>query len=140
MTKYFITFIHDKSRKTIVYFLKCKSEVSWGKELKSSKVMEVENTFLMNLKNFVNNTISLNFWDGFHDLVDLHGTISFSIFWLLSLNISSPLNVSWVTCMFSLLYKLMMYSPQILKEALERKNAIEWMSSVREEYKSLTNN
>jgi hypothetical protein len=88
----------------------------------------------------VNNTISLNFWDGFHDLVDLHGTISFSIFWLLSLNISSPLNVSWVTCMFSLLYKLMMYSPQILKEALERKNAIEWMSSVREEYKSLTNN
>jgi hypothetical protein len=42
--------------------------------------------------------------------------------------------------MFSLLYKLMMYSPQILKEALERKNAIEWMSNVREEHKSLTNN
>jgi hypothetical protein len=77
MTKYFITFIDDKSRKTIVYFLKCKSEAYWGKELKTSKVMEVENTFLMNLKNFVNNTISLNFWDGFHDLVDLHGAIFF---------------------------------------------------------------
>ncbi len=140
MTKYFITFIDDKSRKTIVYFLKCKSEAYWGKELKTSEVMEVENTFLMNLKNFVNNTISLNFWDGFHDLVDLHGAIFFSIFWLLSLNISSLLNVFWVTCMFSLLYKLMMYSPQILKEALERKNPIEWMSNVREEHKSLTNN
>lgn len=77
MTKYFITFIDDKSRKTIVYFLKCKSEAYWGKELKTSEVMEVENTFLMNLKNFVNNTISLNFWDGFHDLVDLHGAIFF---------------------------------------------------------------
>jgi hypothetical protein len=33
-----------------------------------------------------------------------------------------------------------MYSPQILKEALEKKNATKWMSSLQEEYKSLTNN